>query len=140
VFGQNGSGAAERDVYADFLDEAAVILQRPGLREAAAQFRKSAAAWQKLPLVLLPEDIAPFKETRELTLHRHQLFLAQGNGAQAEMEAIDRRLAEIKGEVAADFPLDAAGVVALREEIAVHVLGIHDVEETAVATLREAMA
>jgi hypothetical protein len=40
----------------------------------------------------------------------------------------------------ADFPLDEAGVQALRETIAEHVMGISEIEETAVGALREAMA
>lgn len=38
------------------------------------------------------------------------------------------------------FPLDAAAVKAMREDIAGHVLAIHDIELAAVSLLREAMA
>lgn len=138
-FGQR-NGRAERDTYADFLDEAAMILERPGLREVAEQFRSSAAAWDALAQALLPDEIAPFKETRELMSRRHELFLGQGNEAVEAMQGIDGRLAEIRDAVSADFPLDAAGVQALRENIAEHVMGIHDIEEAAVTQLREAMA
>lgn len=140
LFGQDRHGHAERDTYADFLDEAAVILERPGLQEAAAHFRESAAAWDALALAVLPDEVAPFRELRELMLRRHQLFIDQGNEVVDELWAIDRRLDEIKASVAADFPLDEAGVPALRQNIADHVLGIHDMEETAVSALREAMA
>jgi hypothetical protein len=56
------------------------------------------------------------------------------------MRAIDGRLREIQSAVAADFPLDEAGVRALRQRIAEQVMGICEIEEAAVASLREAMA
>jgi hypothetical protein len=139
VFGQERHGRAERDTYADFLDEAAVILERPGLREAAARFRASAEAWDALALAVLPDEVALLSATRELILRRHQLFIDQGNGALEEMRAIDGRLREIKEEVAADFPLDGAGVETLRESVAGLVMGICEIEEAAVSVLREAM-
>jgi hypothetical protein len=140
IFGHGRQGCADRDVYADFLEEAAVVLERPALCEVAAQFRHSAAAWAKLALALLPEEVAPLRETRELASRRHQSFIDRGNDAVEEMKEIDRRLKEIKEESATDFPLDAAGIHALRENIAAQVMDIHDVEAAAVDNLRKAMA
>ncbi|MCP4361312.1 MAG: BtrH N-terminal domain-containing protein, partial [Chloroflexi bacterium] len=72
IFGKQGH--AERNVYADFLDEASLILDKSDLKVAAAHFRRSAAAWDALSLALLPEEISPFKEMRELLLQRRDLF------------------------------------------------------------------
>ncbi len=80
-------GFAERDVYAAFLDEAAVILEKPALNEAADQFRKSAEAWQALSLALLPDEVDLLKETRQLMLRKRDVFLDQGNEGIAEMTA-----------------------------------------------------
>ncbi len=137
IFGKNGH--AERDVYADFLDEAAVLLNKPDLKESAAHFRRSAAAWDALSLALLPDVVAPFKETRELMRRRHEIFTTQGNAALEEMKQIDGRLKAIMDEMERDFPLDAAGVTRLRQNIADHVMHIHDIETEAIATLKAAM-
>lgn len=137
VFGKRGY--AERDVYADFLEEAAVLLDKPALREAAAHFRTSTQAWEVLGPVLLPDDVAPFREARALMLQRRDLFHSQGNAALPTIQQIDDRLNTIKTEMETDFPLDEAGVVALREALAEHVMQIHDIEETAVMALRDAM-
>jgi hypothetical protein len=137
VFGKQGF--AERDVYADFLDEASVLLRKPSLREVADSFRKSAKAWEALSKALLPDELAPFKETRELTLRKHELFLDKGNAALNEIHQINDRLDEIKGEVSRDFPLDEEGVTHLRENLRDHVFKIHDIEKDAVTKLQDAM-
>lgn len=137
--GKGEEGVADRELYAAFLDEAAVILEKPALEDVAALFRESAGAWRALSAALLPDEVDPLRETRELMLRRHRLFLARGNGALEEMEQIDGRLDAIKDAITAEFPLDAAGVAAMRERIADHVMAVHDVEADAVAALREAM-
>lgn len=138
IFGKQGH--AERDVYADFLEEAAVLLNKPALKEAAAHFRRSAAAWDALSLALLPDEVAPFKETRELMLRRQDIFTTQGNAAVEEMKRIDGRRAAIMDEIEQNFPLDVAGVTQLRQNIADHVIHIHDIETEAVAALKAAMS
>ena len=137
IFGKEGG--AERHVYAGFLDEAAIILARPALGEAAGHFRAAAAAWDALGRMLLPDQIAPFAKARTLMLERHARFLDEGNAAQPRMEAIDARLAAIRAGLADDFPLSSNEVVAHRAAIAEQVMAIHDIEAAAVAALREAM-
>jgi hypothetical protein len=127
-------------MYADFLDEAAILLERPGLREASERFRAAAAAWWALASALLPDEVEPLRETRELMLRRHHAFLERGNAAGEEMESIDARLQALKESIAGDFPLDAGQVEALRASIAVCVMTIHDIEGPAVEAMRIAMA
>ncbi|MCP4360880.1 MAG: hypothetical protein GY796_22965, partial [Chloroflexi bacterium] len=110
------------------------------LKVAAAHFRRSAAAWDALSLALLPEEISPFKEMRELLLQRRDLFTTQGNAALAELGQIDERLEALKKEMETDFPLDAAGVTTMRQNIADHVMQVHDIESEAVSALKAAMA
>jgi hypothetical protein len=138
LFGKDGN--AERLLYADFLDEAALILQIPALRTVAERFRRSGQAWDDLGAALLPGAVAPLRETRELMLRRHQRFLAAGNAALAEIHAIDARLAALKQSISADFPLDDAGVVELCDDLYDRVLAIHAIEAEAVANLRDAVS
>ena len=138
TFGKNGH--AERDVYAAFLDEAAVLLDKPALKDVATQFRESGQAWDALSRALLPESIPPFAETGELMLERHRIFLERGNAALPRIREIDVRLEEIKAEVTADFPLSDAEVVEMRQNLRDHVLAIRDVEQPAIAELQGAMA
>ena len=132
-------GFAERDMFADFLEEAAVILNKPTLRESAAQFRVSAQAWSELGRLLLPENVPIWAEARHLMLKNQRLFLEQGGAALVKGRANAERLIEIRHTMETDFPLSEVEVISFREGIAEQVLEIHDIEEPAVAAMKEAM-
>ena len=132
-------GFAERDMFADFLDEAAIILNKPNLRESAAQFRVSAQVWSELGQTLLPDSVPIWGEARNLMLKNQRLFLEQGGAALEEGRANAERLIEIRHTMETDFPLSEDEVISFREGIAEQVLKIHDIEEPAVAALKETM-
>ncbi len=138
IFGKEGH--AERDTYADFLDEASLILNTPALKSIAQQFRASAAAWDDLGAALLPDEVPLLQETRRLMLQSHRLFLEKGNEGLGERMEINGRLAAIKTKLAANFPLNDTEVQALQENISAKILAIHDIEQKAIAALKDAMA
>ena len=140
LFGKEPGNWADRALYAAFLDEAAVILDRPGLRESAERFRAAGAEWEALAGMLLPDEVEPFRETRELMTRSHHAFLDRGNAARDEMVANTERLAAVKDAVAADFPLSQSQVEAHRARLAEQIMTIHDVEAAAVETMKAAMA
>lgn len=137
-FGKDGW--ADRDTYADCLDEAAVLLERPALGEAASAFRATVPAWEAVGAALLPDDVAALGELRALMDHDHQLFLNEGSAALPQRREGQLRLEALTAELATDFPLDDAQVVAFRERLAERILALHDREEAAVQALREAMS
>ena len=137
-FGKDGG--AERGLYADFLDEAALALEKPALQAAAETFRLSAAAWDDLGRALLPEGAPPLKETRELMLRRHQLFLGRGSAALGEIRQINRRLDALRDEMAPGFPLNETEVADLCADLRARLLKIHDLEFEAITMLQKAMA
>jgi hypothetical protein len=138
IFGKDGY--AERDVFADFLNEASIVLQKPALKEAADQFQNSADAWAQLSMELLPDTVPAFKETRELMMRSHHQFLERGGGATNEIRRANQRLGELKEELATDFPLDDNEVIDMREAIRDRVLNIKDIEWTAIEILKESMS
>ncbi len=138
LFGKDSP--AERDVYADFLDEAAVILDRPALGSAAERFRNSGQAWQALLGALLPDSIPDFQEARALLHSRHQLFLDKGDDSREERREINRKLDAITEKMETAFPLGEMEVERTRQELADRVMAVHDCEREAVETLRAAMA
>ena len=133
------NGGAERVLYARFLDEAAAILGRPALYEAADRFRASSAAWCDLANQLLPNDVPFLKETRDLLLRRHALFVEAGDTRLDDIRAIDARLRAIRDTVADVFPLNDADLATFRESLADHVLRLHEAERAAVHALQAAM-
>ena len=133
----------ERGAYADFLDEAANLLDRPKLRTAAGHFRASREVWLELARVALPDDAPLCREARELTLRRHALFVEQGGDALDEIQAVNARLGEIRAAVGAAagdaFPLSDGQVTAMQEQMSALVMRIHDIESEAIKVMQAAM-
>jgi hypothetical protein len=134
-----GEGA-ERKAYADFLDEAAAILDKPKLRPAADLFRSSGEVWCELANAALPDDVPMFKETRDLLNRRRSLFLEKGDEALKEIKRANDRLNQIRAEVAEDSPLSDEEAAALRQRMSEHVLKIHDIEYEAIDAMQAAVA
>lgn len=139
IFGSNGIADAERLMYADFLDEASMLLNKPKLKQVATQFRASAATWQKLGQALLPDEVEPLKQIRELMVKRHLLFLEKGGQALPEMKQIDAELAGLKQTVGGNFPLNEAALNDFYQTLADHILAIHDLEAEAILQLQAAL-
>jgi len=137
LFGTGGS--ASRPMYADFLDEAASILNRPALRDVAIQFRAVSPAWQSLCMALLPDSIAPFKEARELLLQKRDAFYEKGSGSSAEIKKIHARLTKIRIAMEKKFPLGGEKEIAFKENLRDHILQVYDLEHKAVTALDQAM-
>ncbi|MEI2613306.1 MAG: BtrH N-terminal domain-containing protein [Candidatus Promineifilaceae bacterium] len=130
---------ADRDTYADFLDEAALVLAKPTLKDVAGQFRQAAMAWGHLAQASLPDTVPLFKESRELKHRRRQLAWELGDEAHEEIRAIQARLDKLKNDAAAEFPLTPGEVTTFREHLRDLVLTIHDLELTAVTALQTAL-
>ncbi len=138
-FGKGQDDPAERQLYARFLDEAALILEKPALREAADHFRSAGRAWEALSQALLSDAIPLLGETRQLMQRRHQAFIEQGNEALTEIKEIDNRLGELRQEAEHDFPLSEGDAVAYRQQIAGRVMDVHDLEQEAIQILAAAL-
>jgi hypothetical protein len=137
VFGKDGGG--EREVYAQFLDEAGDILGNPALTEIAQQFRTSAHAWDELAAALLPGEVPLFKETRELMLDKHHSFLNRGNAALDDIHKNNDRLDEIMNQVSQEFPLTNVEATELNASVSEKVLEIHDIEYEAIDGLQKSL-
>jgi hypothetical protein len=133
------SEGAERALYADFLDEAAVLLEKKSLREAAKQFRRSHARWIEFAEAILPDGVPPFKEVKSLLFRRRRLFIDQGEGAYDEIGAINARLKKIEKEMAGAFPMGNPEASVFRAGLRDHVLAIAETERSAVDILQESM-
>lgn len=135
IYGKGGH--ADRELYASFLDEASNLLSMPGLTDIAEQFRISARVWEALANVLLPDRIPLLKETRELMLNKHTLFLNNGLSALDQMIEINKRLSTIYRIIPDEFSLTASQAAELHGEIADKVMQIHTIEFEAINNLQD---
>jgi hypothetical protein len=130
---------ADRGLYADFLLEAAQILNKPTLKESAAKFRESHKLWLAFAEALLPDDIPLLGESKKLIKKKHDLFINQGEAALPEIKQINSRLSELLSQSENDFPLSNAQAANLRTNLRDILLKISSVERQAVDLLQSAI-
>lgn len=130
----------ERTLYADFLGEAARILERPALTAASALFRQAADAWLQLANRMLPDDVPLLAETRELKQRKHHLFTSQGMDALPVIAEITARLEALRQQAAEAFPMSETEAQAFYAGLAAQVRTIAAIERAAVEAMQAAMA
>ena len=130
---------AERGLYADFLLEAAQILKKPSLKEAAEKFRASHKLWLAFADALLPDGVPLLGESKRLIRKRHDLFISKGEAALPEIKQIISRLNEILSQSEKDFPLSNAQAADLRANLRDILLSISTAERQAVDLLQNAI-
>lgn len=130
----------ERELYADFLDEAALILDKPDLGNVGKRFRDSAEAWRELAEIALPAAVEPLAEAGKLTRAIHELFIEYGQEHLTQIQQAKAVLAKIKADVAQDFPLSGTEISQLMEKLQTQVLHIHDIEKQAIDDLQVVMS
>ena len=130
---------AERDVYADFLDEAAQVLDAPDLIAVAEQYREAGRAWLDLRISLLPTESPMLGDARQAIDRRSELFIESGAAHLDEIIAERDRLESLKTEAEKDFPLSDAETADLRADIRDKVLAARAAEEAAVMALKAAI-
>ncbi len=136
-FGKNSP--AERDTYADFLDEASLILGNDDLKGVAQLFRQALPAWEAFSETILPDHIPYFQETKSLMNREKELFLTEGNRSLNERKAIHDHLTERLIQSETDFPLTAEQVNIHREHMADALATIEQIETKAIQALKDAM-
>lgn len=134
----NGGGFF-RGLFADFLDEAAVILERKALTACAKRYRMLAGKWTELADIALPKKYAAFQRAREALQKIDKAYRTKGHGADAEIAKQRQVLAEVEKSVQSRFPLDGHQVNRLLDEISVRLLELADGEDEAAAQLRHLM-
>jgi Butirosin biosynthesis protein H, N-terminal/Domain of unknown function (DUF4872) len=131
-------GGNLRGLYAEFLDEAAGLLDAPALGDAAAAYRAAAARWRAVADVALPADREPFAEARRLT-DRLQAQVEGGDAARREAAGTAARLWALRDRWRPAFPGDDADVEALLADLAAAVTAACEAEEAALQRLAGAL-
>ena len=130
---------AERGLYADFLIEAAAILKKSSLKEAAETFRESHKLWLDFAEALLPQDVPLLGECKALIQKKHDLFIEEGETALPEIQQINSRLNEILAQSEKDFPFSNSQAAEFRANLREILLNISAVERRAIELLQSAI-
>lgn len=131
----NGTeGAGLRAMYADFLDEAAPVLNKPALKDAAKSYRAAADQWRAFAHAALSADV--FAETRDLMQQRYALTRANDMVA---LHPVMDRLEGLLQNFNHDFPLDDTAVTAIFTDLQNHLEAVYTAEVDALAVLTEAV-
>ena len=133
-------GAGSRTLYAEFLEEAAGLLGKPGLKDVAALYRESASLWQDVADAHLPAQYPVFSEARELAQERKRVFETQGSGGRERLEQIKERLAEIERSMSTEFPVPPNDLRGLLGDIRHRILRMREHEAKCVEALQASMA
>jgi hypothetical protein len=133
------AGGGLRGFYADFLEEAEEILNLPALGEAAEKYRQVADLWNNFADAVLPDDIAPLKETKSLLAKKYERFLVQGTEAGAELRQLSQKLQEMEMELNGRFPISDDTMHALFADMQGHLEKIYAAEKEALGTLARAI-
>jgi hypothetical protein len=130
-------GGGMRGLYADFLNEAALILDNELLSDSAERYRALHEQWQALAQASLPDQLEAFKTTKDMLDRRAAILLEQGSEGLEAIRPLNDALHDLKGELNPKFPLNSSETAALLADIQSHLEGIYSAEKEALATLRE---
>jgi hypothetical protein len=135
-----GSGGGNlRGLYAQFLEEAAGLLDAPTLSGTAGAYREAAARWHQVAEVALPAGREPFAEARRLT-DRLQAEVERGDGGRRDAAATAARPWALRDRWRPRFPGDDADVEVLLADLAAAVGAACEAEEAALQRLAGALA
>ena len=135
----SGSGGGNlRGLYAEFLDEAAGLLDAPALGEVAAAYREAAARWHEVAEVALPADREPFAEARRRT-DELQRQVERGDAGRPEAAETAGRLWALRERWRPRFPGGDEEVGVLLAELAARVSAVYQAETAALARLARAL-
>lgn len=123
-------GGHLRDLYADGLEEAAVILDRPALREVAGAWRASADLWDELADAAVPTGVDGAADAVELAEELHDAVM-RGEPGRAQARTAAAGLWETRGQYAHAWPLAEGETKALLADLGRRLAAIHAAEEAA---------
>ncbi|HVT11859.1 MAG TPA: BtrH N-terminal domain-containing protein [Fimbriimonadaceae bacterium] len=135
ISGFGSPGRANRDMFADFLEEAAAWTGLKDLAEPVRMFRRSAQIWDDLAEASMPDSIPEFKALKELKRRHGSLWVERGLDSLAERADIRAEMRRVTEAAAASIALrDAAPAICGR--MAELILAVAEIEEPAIHSIR----
>ncbi len=135
LFSTGGGGL--RELYADFLIEAALVVNKPDLSHVAAKYRGVAQLWRTFAESALTDDVEPLKIARNWLKLRQIALLEKGGESLPEIEPITQKLDALRTEYNKSLPIDDATMNALFGALSEQLNVIYDAETAALEALKE---
>lgn len=134
-------GGHLRGLFADGLEQAAVVLDEPRLAAEAPRWREIADCWHALAETALPDDVQAIARLRTLTATVTGAVAEgdAGDAGAAERAAAAEQLWRLRAEHVNKPPLDEEHVAAVLAGMSEHLTAIHDAETAAVTRLGAAL-
>jgi len=129
-------GGHLRALYADFLDEAAALLDAPALADAADAYRALAQRWHDLAEVALPPALPAFAALREHAAALHESVIARGDAGADDAARAAAQLWELRAALDREPPLDRDAALELFGRLSERLEAIYAAEVEAAAMLR----
>jgi hypothetical protein len=131
-------GGHLRELYAQFLDEAAAALDQPSLGEAAARWRAAADRWEDLADAAVPPDLDGALEAVAAAEALHEAVMA-GEPGRASAATAASTLWETRSRYADAFPLPADRIDEVLADLSGRLAEIHATEVEALASTADAV-
>ena len=129
-------GGSLRPLYAEFLDEAAELLEKPGLVEVAELYRGAASAWDDVGDATFPQGFEPLREAAALARRRREA-VRLGDAGDSEAAEAASRLNALGAEFDAGLPLMDAEIDDLFEALSAAIEEVYQTEVQAHQALAE---
>lgn len=133
------TGGNLRRLYADFLTEAAGLLDAPVLGDVAAAFSVAAQRWHAVAEAALPADVPAFGRMRGLTAQISESITADGDAGAAETAEAARELWALRAEHDATPPMEPSAVSDIFTIVSDRVREVYEAEAAAVRRLHAAV-
>jgi hypothetical protein len=133
------TGGNFRELFADSLDEAADLLQRPQLHDLSPDWRRIAQQWHDLAETALPAHHAPFGRLRDLTATIQESIIAEGDAGAEAAAAAAEELWQLRAEAEKRSPFDVQSTSTLFAALGGQLAGLYEAERTAVTRLQTAL-
>jgi hypothetical protein len=130
-------GYGLRSLYADFLDEAAGVVNLPALKQAARDFHATGQQLAAFADLALPDAITPMRQTKALLTERYAAYQRHD---MLTVEKVSAELEQMQLTYDRAFPMEDAAVSALFEQLSTTLMTIYEAESAALDTLKSALA
>ncbi|GAB3802391.1 BtrH N-terminal domain-containing protein [Micromonospora zhanjiangensis] len=134
------SGGNLRRLYADFLTEAAALLDAPALGDVAGAFAVAARGWHEVAEAAFPAGVPALARLRELTAQVNGGIIADGDAGTAEVGSAAGRLWALRDRCDESPPLAAADLAELFAATGERLREVYHLEAAAVRRLHAAVA